>query len=125
MSEQIESRLEEVMSLLPCPISGCWFVHGAQTAYYYDDDCECHVFEVWPKGFEEPVTEKTNRHEGDEPYICFEFAEFDFTELVKQVPMEHFHFSQERAVFEIGWKEFGQDLELRVHLRPEEADEEW
>jgi hypothetical protein len=124
MSELIKGRLEEVMSMLPCPIAGCWFVHGANTAYYYDDDCECHVMEVWPKGLEEPVTDDKNRHKGDEPYICFEFAEFEFTELVKQVPMEYFHFSQERAIFEIGWKEFGQDLvELRVHLEPEEVDE--
>ena len=27
---------------------------------------------------------------------------------------ENFHFSQRRAVFEIGWREFGQDLELRA-----------
>jgi hypothetical protein len=46
------------------------------------------------------------------------------TELVKAVPLENFHFSQRRAVFEIGWKEFGQDLELRVHMEPEEVDEE-
>jgi hypothetical protein len=34
-------------------------------------------------------------------------------------PLESFHFSQRRAVFEIGWKEFGQYLELRVHIEPE------
>ena len=39
------------------------------------------------------------------------------------MPLEHFHFSQRRAVFEIGWKEFGRDLELRVHLQPEVVDE--
>ena len=32
--------------------------------------------------------------------------------------------SQRRAVFEIGWKEFGHDLGLRVHLEPEGEDEE-
>ncbi len=56
--------------------------------------------------------------------ILFESAEFDFTELVKTVTMENFHFSQRRAVFEISWKQFGQDLELRVHIEPEEVDEE-
>ena len=50
-------------------------------------------------------------------------AEFDFTELVKAVPLENFLFSQRRAVFEIGWKEFGRDLELRVHIEPEESVE--
>ena len=37
----------------PLPVSGCWFVHGAETSYYYDEDCECHVLEVWPVGVEE------------------------------------------------------------------------
>ena len=54
----------------------------------------------------------------------YELAEFDFTELIKAVPLESFHFSQRRAVFEIGWKEFGHDLELRVHLEPEGVGEE-
>ncbi len=26
MSELIRRRLEEVVSLIPCPVSGCWFV---------------------------------------------------------------------------------------------------
>ena len=72
----------------------------------------------------EPVVdEEANGHEGSEPEILYELAEFDFTELIKEVPLEHFHFSQRRAVFEIGWKEFGQDLELRVHIEPEESGE--
>ena len=52
MSEQIQRRLEEIMHLIPCPFSGCWFVHGTESAYYYDEDCECHVLEVWPSGFQ-------------------------------------------------------------------------
>jgi len=32
MSDKIQSRLEEVMSLLPCPVSGCWGLHGAETS---------------------------------------------------------------------------------------------
>jgi hypothetical protein len=123
MREQIQHRLEEVMNLIPCPISGCWGLHGAETSYYYDSDCECHVLEVWPVGFEETVEEQMNGHEGSEAEILYELAEFDFTELIKEVPLEHFHFSQRIAVFEIGWKEFGHDLELRVHLEPEEVDE--
>ena len=125
MKNKIRRRLEEVMSLIPCPASGCWFIHKAETAYYYDSNCECHVLEVWPVG----ISEETDRHEGNghdraEDEIRYELAEFDFTELVKSVPLEHFHFSQRRAVFEIGWKEFDQDLELRIHIEPEEADEE-
>jgi hypothetical protein len=34
------------------------------------------------------------------------------------------HFSQQRAIFEIGWKKFGQNLELRVHLEPKEVAKE-
>ena len=106
------------MALISCPVSGCWFVHGAETAYSYDADCESHVLEVWPVGVQEEVDERTNGHEGTEPDVLYELAEFDFTELIQAVPLESFHFSQRRAVFEIGWKESGQDLELRVHLEP-------
>ena len=74
-------------------------------------------------GFEETAEEGTNGHDGGEPAALYELAEFDFTELVTAVPLENFHFSQRRAVFEIGSKEFGQDLELRIHLEPEEGDE--
>jgi hypothetical protein len=124
MSEQIRLRLEEVMALIPCPVSGCWFVHGAESAYFYDENCECHVLEVWPKSVDEPVHTEGNGHEQVEVDILYELAEFDFTELVKSVKLENFHFSQRRAVFEISWKEFGQDLELRVHIEPEALDEE-
>ena len=123
MSEQIRRRLEEVMALIPCPVSGCWPIHGAETAYYYDDNCECHVLEVWPKCFDEPVDHEENGHGEAEGEMLFELAEFDFTELVKSVTLENFHFSQRRAVFEISWREFGHDLELRVHIEPEEVDE--
>ncbi len=126
MSDQIQRRLEEIMALIPCPVAGCWFVHGAETAYSYDEDCECHVLEVWPVGFteEEEIEHEGNGHEPHECDTLYELAEFDFTELVKAVSLESFHFSQRQAVFEIAWKEFGQDLELRVHIEPQEADEE-
>jgi hypothetical protein len=124
MSPEIQRRLEEVLSLLPCPVSGCWGLHGAETASYHDPECECHVLEVWPVAFEQEGDQETNGHDGTDPEILYELAEFDFTELVKQVPLEHFHFSQRRAIFEIGWKEFGQDMELRVHIEPQEVDEE-
>ena len=81
------------------------------------------VLEVWPKSVDEPEHHEGNGHEQTEGDILYELAEFDFTELVKSVPLENFHFSQRRAVFEISWKEFGQDLELRVHIEPEGLDE--
>ena len=123
MSDTIQRRLEEVASLLPCPVSGCWFLHGAETAYYHDTDSECHVLEVWPVAVEPVVDEEANGHHGTETEILHELAEFDFTELIQAVPLENLHFSQRRAVFEIGWKEFGQDLELRVHIEPEGSGE--
>ena len=43
MSEQIQRRLAEVMAMIPFPVSGCWFVHGAETAYYYDENSGCHA----------------------------------------------------------------------------------
>jgi len=124
MSEQIRLRLEEVFLLIPCPISGCWGLHGASTAYYFDEGSECHVLEVWPKTFKEVDDVEGNGHEQAEDDVLFGLAEFEFTELVKAVPLDHFHFSQLRAIFEIGWKETGQDMELRIHIEPEEVDEE-
>ena len=54
--------------------------------------------------------------------ICYEFAEFEFGEIVKEMPLEHIHFSQRRQIFEIGWTENGLDLELRVHIVPVEVE---
>jgi hypothetical protein len=51
-------------------------------------------------------------------------ADFDFSELVKSVTLKNFHFSQRRAVFEMRWKDFEHELELRVHMGPAEVDEE-
>jgi hypothetical protein len=124
MSDQIQLRLEEVLLLLPCPVSGCWGMHGAKTAYYYAEGCESHVLEVWPKSFEKPDDHEGNVDDQTDGDVFYGLAEFDFTELVKTVPLENLHFSQMRAIFEIGWKEFGQYLELRIHQVPEEADEE-
>src|SRR4029077_7546140 len=72
MSDTIQRRLEEVMALLPCPVSGCWGLHGAETSYYHDTDAECHVLEVWPVAVEEPVEPETNGHEGAEPEILYD-----------------------------------------------------
>ena len=117
---KIKARLEEVMESILCPVGGCWCMHGGHYEYYYDEGCECHVLEVWPVGFHEAEEEGGN---GRQPEgICYEFAEFEFGEMVKVVPLEHLHFSQRRQIFEIGWKEDGQDLELRVHIVPVEVE---
>jgi hypothetical protein len=124
MSEHIRLRLEEVLLLIPCPVAGCWGTRGAKTSYYYDEGSESHVLEVWPKTFEKPDNPEGNGDDQVDDDLCFGLAEFDFIELVKAVPLANLHFSQTRALFEIGWKELDQDLELRIHLVPEEADEE-
>ena len=116
-------RLEEVMAMIPCPVAGCWGLHGAETAFYFDEDYECHVLEVWPVGIEEPEGHDGNGDDREEGDILYELAEFDFADLIKEVPLETFHFSQREALFEIGWKEDGIDLLLRVHIEPEEAQE--
>ena len=118
----IKDRLEEVLQSIVCPVSGCWGMHGAHYEYYHDDGCECYVLEVWPLAFEDPQPEGGNRQD-TENVVCYEFAEFEFSETIKLVSLEHLHFSQRREIFEIGWNEMGQDLELRVHLVPQEIDD--
>ena len=118
----IQARLEEVLRSIMCPVSGCWGLHGAHYEYYHDDGCECYVLEVWPVGFDDPQQEDGNGQE-TEQYVCYDFAEFEFSEMVELVPLEHLHFSQRREIFEIGWREMGQNLELRVHLVPQEIDD--
>lgn len=115
---QIEERLIEVMNSIFCPIAGCWFMHGCHQEFYYDSDAESHVLEVWPTGIEEPEEHEGNGHQQTEQGLLYELAEFDFMYIAQELPLEHFHFSQRRAVFEIGWKENGQMLELRVHIVP-------
>jgi hypothetical protein len=63
MCQKIQRRLEEVLSLIPWPVSGCWFLHGAETVFYDDRSCECHVLEVWPMGVEGPDEQQGNDHE--------------------------------------------------------------
>lgn len=117
---KIKARLEEVLQSIFCPVGGCWCLHGCHYEYYYDEGCEYRVLEVWPVGFKEPEEAGENgRKKGD---ICYEFAEFEFGEIVTELPLEHLHFSQRRQIFEIAWKEDGHDLELRVHIVPAEME---
>ena len=121
---KIKTRLAEVQQSILCPVAGCWSLHGGQTEYYLDTDAESHVLEVWPVGIEEPEEHEGNGHHQAGQGLLYELAEFNFTELAKEVPLEHFHFSQRRSIFEIGWEENGQQLELRVHLVPVEVAED-
>ena len=51
-----------------------------------------------------------------------ELAESERTGLVHEMSLEHFHFSQLRGILDIGWKESGKDVELRVHIESAECD---
>lgn len=124
MNEQIQLRLEEVLLLMPCTIAGCWGLHGAKMAHFFDEKSKRHVLEVWPNTFHDPGAHDGHGDEQADDEVLFGLAEFDFMALVKTVALERFHFSQEHAIFEIGWQEFGQRLALRIHLVPEEMDEE-
>lgn len=92
-----------------------------------DQDCRRRilmnlVLEVWPVRVKRPENHEGNGHAADGEFL-YEFASFDFLQLVKQVPVTNFHFSQQDAVFEIGWPEFGHELELRVHVEPAVGDD--
>jgi hypothetical protein len=78
--------------------------------------------EVWPVAIKEKDEHGGNGHHGSEKGLLYELAEFEFGEILKEVPLEHLHFSQERQIFEIGWKEGDEYLELRVHIEPAEDD---
>ncbi len=79
--------------------------------------------EVWPVSVKDPREHEGNGHERTQG-LLYELAELDFTSLARGVSLEHFHFSQLRSVFEIGWREFGHNLELRVHVAPAETDDD-
>ena len=119
---RIQERLHAVLELIMCPVAGCWSLHGVQVVYYLDEDAGCYVLETWPVGVEEPAEHEGNGTESDG--LLYELAELDFSLLVAEVPVEQFHYSQRQSVFEIGWKEFGHQLELRVHLMPADVSEE-
>ena len=120
---KIKDRLAEVLNSILCPVAGCWPLHGGHSEYYFDTDAESYVLEVWPVGIEEPDEYEGNGHSEDK-VLLYELAEFDFTELVKKIPLETLRFSQRRSIFEISWKEGEHELELRVHIVPEEIDED-
>ncbi len=118
---KIKARLDQVLNSIFCPVFGCWPLHTIDYGFYYDEKCKCHVVEVWPEGIEAPDGYKGNGRGRTERGLLYDPAEFEFSNLVKEIPLEHFHFSQRQSLFEIGWKEGGVDLELRVHIFPKEG----
>ena len=120
---QITARLEEVLESIFCPVVGCWPLHGCRYEFFHDCDAESYGLEVWPVGVEEPDEHEGNGHHRRDEGLLYELAEFDFVRLA-QMSLEHFQFSQRRSIFEIGWKEDGQMLELRVHIMPIDVGEE-
>lgn len=121
---KIKARLGDVLNSILCPVVGCWPLHGGHSEYYFDSDAESHVLEVWPVGIEEPEEHEVNGNHQTDQGLLYELAEFDFTEFAKEIALDHFHFSQRRSIFEIGWKEDGQQLELRVHIVPVEVSQD-
>jgi hypothetical protein len=119
-----KERLEKVLESVPCAVAGCWPLHGGHLEYYFDSDAESHVLEVWPIGFEEPAGHGGNGHHRTEKGLLYELAEFDFLHIAEEIPVEHFHFSQQHALFEIGWSEGGNNLELRIHILPRESGQD-
>jgi len=120
----IRSRMEDVLNSILCPISGCWSLHGCKWEYFHDTGEDVHVMQVWPVGImEENGSPEGNGHELSDQGLLYELAEFDFSELATTIPIEHFHFSQRRGVFEIGWKESEKDFELRVYIAPQEVSD--
>jgi hypothetical protein len=77
-----------------------------------------------PRRSSEKDEDESNGHERSDHGLLYELAEFDFAGLHQEVPLEYLHFSQRRQIFEIGWKEFGKDSELQVHIEPEEVEAE-
>ena len=120
----IKARLEGVLSSILCPVAGCWPLHGCESAYYLDGNTESYVLEVWPVSIPEQDRPEGNGHLRTDRGVLYELAEFDFSDLAKEVSLDHFHFSQRQAMFEIGWKEFGHEVELRVHIEPQEPEDD-
>ena len=117
---EIKSRLDRVLNSIFCPVFGCWPLHAIQYGFFYDEKCKCYVVEVWPEGIKAPEKAGGNGRRRTEGGLLYDPAEFEFGNMVKDVPIDHFHFSQRESLFEIGWKEDGQSLELRVHIVPKE-----
>lgn len=120
----VKERLEEVFESIPCSIVGCWPLHGGHFEHYFDSDAEAHVMEVWPVGVQEAAGQEANGHWRTDDGILYELAEFDFSDVAEKIPIEHFHFSQLHSLFEIGWSEGGNNLELRIHILPKEVPDD-
>ena len=65
-----------------------------------------HVLIKEPAGFRLENRNHINRldkvlnRQDTEKLVCYEFAEFEFSETIKLVSLEHLHFSQRREIFD-------------------------
>jgi hypothetical protein len=115
---RIKARLERVLNSIYCPVHGCWPAHGGHYEYYHESGSDRHVLEVWPTAVNQS-DKQTGARYGENPQGHFyELADFEFGGLAGGIPLKHLHFSQRRAVFEIGWREDGLNLALKVHIEP-------
>ena len=115
---RIKQRMERVLNSIYCPVHGCWPAHGCHYEYYYDSGAGCHVLEVWPVSVDEPDRQPGNWYGDNQRGQQYELADFEFSGLAREISLKHLHFSQRRAVFEIGWREDGLNLALKVHIEP-------
>jgi hypothetical protein len=60
---RISERLHDVLTLIMCPIAGCWSLHGAETMIYYDEDADAYVLEAWPVRVKPPEDPEGTRQE--------------------------------------------------------------
>jgi hypothetical protein len=115
---RIKARLERVLNSIYCPVHGCWPAHGGHYEYYHESGSDRHVLEVWPAAVKASEKHEGNWYGENRQGQLHELADFEFGRLSGEIPLQHLHFSQRRAVFEIGWREDGLNLALKVHIEP-------
>jgi hypothetical protein len=117
---RIYQRLEQALQMIFDEAMGCWFIAGAQTECYYDGNLECYTLEAWPNIVVEEEKSEGNGQKGNEIY---ELAEFDFLDLLEEIDLTYFHFSQAGGFFDIGWDESGINVALRLNIKPKPGAE--
>jgi hypothetical protein len=115
---RIKARLERVLNSIYCPVHGCWPAHGGHYEYYHESGSDRHVLEVWPTAVNESDKQTGARYGENRRGQLYELADFEFSGVAGELPLQHLHFSHRRAVFEIGWREDGLNLLLKLHVEP-------
>src|SRR5450631_375396 len=59
---RISERLHDVLTMIMCPIAGCWSLHGAESVIYYDGNIEAFILESWPVRVKAPEDHEGNGH---------------------------------------------------------------